>query len=427
MNRFPLAAGLSIALCVALAACQRPAEPSSTSASNAPATAAAPEAAPAAAPAPPAAKAPTDLEQLAQRLVTQSAGVREGETVLIMGRPSDAELLENIAVNVRKVGAFPLVTYSSDRMSKRMFFDVPAQYDAQSDAMALKLADIVDVVISLGNQSSENLFDGADPKRMAARAKADEPVGQAFLKHNVRTVEVGNNMYPTPWRAERYGMTPDELSSAFWNGVNLDYSQLQTRGEEVRKAIAAGNEIHITHPNGTDLKMRLQGRKVLVSDGIISDDDRKAGGPALAAYLPAGEVYTTPVPGTAEGKLVHTRSFYQGKPIDNLTLTVSGGKVTSMAGSGPGYDAFKAEYDAVDDARKDLVGFIDFGINPNVTLPAKSQVGNWMPAGAVTVGTGGNAWAGGENSMPYGIVVFLPGASVTLDGKPVVEAGQLKL
>ncbi|HEY0505746.1 MAG TPA: aminopeptidase [Lysobacter sp.] len=428
MNRLLSAAGLAAAACLALAACQPPATPDTATAPT-PAVAPAPATAPAA-DAPPSAgakQAPTDYDQLARRLVNDSAAVQEGEIVLITGRARDCELIEALAVNVRRVGAFPMVLYSSDRLSRRMFFDVPAKFDSQTDAMAMKLAGIVDVVISLGNAASENLFEGADPERLAARAKADEPIGMAFLKNNVRTVEVGNNMYPTPWRAERYGMTQDELSRAFWGGVNLDYGQLQARGTQVRDAIAAGDELHITHPNGTDLTMRLQGRKVLVSDGIISEADRKAGGPALAAYLPAGEVYTTPVPGTAQGKLVHTRSFYQGKPIDNLTLTVSDGKVTSMTGSGPGYAAFKAEYDAVDDKRKDLIGFIDFGINPNVTLPAKSQVGNWMPAGAVTVGTGGNAWAGGENSMPYGIVVFLPGATVTLDGKPVVEKGALKL
>ena len=48
-------------------------------------------------------------------------------------------------------------------------------------------------------------------------------------------------------------------------------------------------------------------------------------------------------------------------------------------------------------------------------------------AGTVTVGTGGNLWAGGENSVPYGLVIFLPGSTVTLDGKPIVESGVLKL
>jgi hypothetical protein len=62
-----------------------------------------------------------------------------------------------------------------------------------------------------------------------------------------------------------------------------------------------------------------------------------------------------------------------------------------------------------------------------VTLPANSTIGTWVPAGSVTVGTGINMWAGGDNSVPYGLVIFLPGSSVTLDGKPIVENGVLKL
>ncbi|GAB3359614.1 aminopeptidase [Lysobacter tyrosinilyticus] len=408
---------LALAIVAALASCQKPAP----SEASAPAPAAA---APAAAA--PTQTAYTDLEQLAQRLVTQSAAVKEGEVVLISGRPSDAELLENIAVNVRKAGGFPLITYSSDRLSKRMFFDVPEKYDAQADALGSKLADIANVSITLGNNATENLLEGADPKRLAARAKVDEPVMQKFLR-KVRTVEVGNNLYPTSWRAQRYGMSEEDLAKTFWSGVNLDYTDLQARGDQVKAAIAKGGEVHITNPNGTDLKLNVKGRPVLVSDGVASAEDMKAGAAAASVYLPAGEVYTTPVAGSVEGKVVNTRTYFRGKEVDNLTLTVAGGKVTSMTGEGPGYADLKAEYDAIDDARKDELSFVDFGINPNVKLPANSTIGTWVPAGSVTVGTGVNMWAGGDNSVPYGLVIFLPGSSVTLDGKPIVENGVLKL
>ena len=417
-----LATALALAVVAALASCQRSPSPEA----NAPAATATPATAPATPVAEPAKTAYTDLEQLAQRVVTQSAAVKEGEIVLISGRPSDAELLEDLAVNVRKVGAFPLVTYSSDRLAKRMFFDVPEKYDTQMDAVGSKLADMVDVNISLGNNATENLFEGADPKRSAARGKADEPVMQKFLR-NVRTVELGNNLYPTAWRAERYGMSEDELAKTFWSGVNLDYSELQTRGAQVKTALAAGNEVHITNPNGTDLKLSLKGRPVLVSDGVVSAEDMKAGAAAASTYLPAGEVYSTPVAGSAEGKVVQSRTYFRGKEVNNLTLTVSGGKVTAMTGEGPGYADLKAEYDAVDDARKNDLGFVDFGINPNVKLAATSAIGTWVPAGSVTVGTGVNVWAGGNNSVPYGMVLFLPGSTVTLDGKPIVESGTLKL
>jgi hypothetical protein len=33
-------------------------------------------------------------------------------------------------------------------------------------------------------------------------------------------------------------MAPDELATTFWNGVNLDYSELQTRANRVKAALA---------------------------------------------------------------------------------------------------------------------------------------------------------------------------------------------
>ncbi|HWW76306.1 MAG TPA: aminopeptidase, partial [Pyrinomonadaceae bacterium] len=183
---------------------------------------------------------------------------------------------------------------------------------------------------------------------------------------------------------------------------------------------------HITDANGTDLKVKVQGRTYGVSDGIISAEDVKKGPSGLNVYLPAGEVYTTPVPGTAEGKVVLKKEYFNGQEINDLTLTFAAGKLTSIAGSGPGFEKMKASYDAAGEG-KDLFAVVDFGINPNVKLPQGSQIATWVPAGTVTVGVGNNVWAGGDNKTPYGYFVSLPGTTVTLDGKPVVEAGQLKL
>jgi len=427
MTRKLLVAALAAATCSFLVACGGD-KGAATDTSTPAATSTAAPGATAAAPGEPAATkpAPTDFDQLAKRIVANAA-VKEGDIVLVTGQSHDGELLEDLAVAVRSVGAFPIVDYDTDRLSKRMFFDVPEKWDTQTNAAGLKFAEMVDVVISLGNGTSENLFEGADPKRMAARGKAGEPVGAAFLKNKVRTYDIGNNLYPTPWRAQRFGMSEDDLTKMFWNGVNIDYAELQKRGDVVKSALAGGSEVKITHPNGTDLTVNIKGRPVIVSDGIVSEDDLKAGGVAAAAYVPAGEVYTTPVAGTANGKLVNTKAWYRGKEINNLTMTFKDGKMDGITGEGPGFADLKAEYDAVDDARKNEFSFVDFGINPNIQLPATSAVGNWVPAGTVTVGTGSNTWAGGNNAVPYGQTVSLPGATVTLDGKAIVENGALKL
>src|SRR5688572_28451202 len=83
-----------------VAGCQpSQAPPSDTSAASAPST-------PPAAQERSAPKPATDPEQLAGRIVTQSAGIKAGELVLVSGGTHDQELLENIAVHVRRLGAF---------------------------------------------------------------------------------------------------------------------------------------------------------------------------------------------------------------------------------------------------------------------------------------------------------------------------------
>jgi len=77
-------------------------------------------------------------------------------------------------------------------------------------------------------------------------------------------------------------------------------------------------------------------------------------------------------------------------------------------------------------ARQDVFALIDFGLNSAVKAPAGSRLQSFIPAGMVSVSIGDNTWAGGTNESSYGFTFFLPGATVTVDGKPIVEKGVLK-
>jgi hypothetical protein len=171
------------------------------------------------------------------------------------------------------------------------------------------------------------------------------------------------------------------------------------------------------------LRVRIDGRPVLDSDGVVSKEELAAGGAGANIYLPAGEVYLAPVPGSAEGVVVHARDFFRGRELSNLRLEFRAGRLVSMHGEGPGYAEFRAAYEAVRDARKDEFSFVDFGLNPHLKLPPGSQVGAWVPAGMVSVGMGANTWADGDNSVAYGLTAHLPASTVTLDGKLLVERG----
>lgn len=365
-----------------------------------------------------------DYEALAEKLVTQCATIQEGDLVRISGGARDIELLENLAVHVRKQGAFPLVTLLSDRMTRRMYDDVPEEYDIQTSDFGVKLASMVTARIHVDYSESDNVLAGVPAERVVTVNHANAPAWDLMLKRKVRQVYLGNDLYPTAERARLYGVEQEELAEIFWNGVAVDYQQLQAAGEALRAILHDGKEVHITHPDGTDLKANIQDRQIFISDGIISSDDMKQGNAGCLVWLPAGEVYVSPVPGTAEGVVMVDRQFFQGEEIRGLKLTFKEGKLVSMTAKS-GLEPLKAIYDAQGPC-KDVLSVIDLGINPNVHLVPDSRMVAWMAAGMVTVGIGDNTWAGGENNSPFEFYNHLSGATLTVDGKVIVEKGKLK-
>src|SRR5688500_16847976 len=184
--------------------------------------------------------APTDLKQLSNRLVTDVAGVKEGEIVFINGAVRDLELLENLSTDVRKAGAFPLLTIGSDRMFKKYYEEVPEKYDSQTPDLQLKLATLPAVAFIIDSNESDDVAEGIPSARLAAVGKANESVAELFRKRNVRQVEIGNNLYPTAFRGKRFGMSLDDLAKTFWEAVNADYSAIQATGEKVRSELSTG-------------------------------------------------------------------------------------------------------------------------------------------------------------------------------------------
>jgi aminopeptidase len=366
---------------------------------------------------------PTDLQELARRIVTQSAGVKEGEIVMVNGSVRDMELLENIVTEIQKVGGEPFLGINSERITKRSYTDVPEKFDTKEPKLAMSLAKIANVIINVDSSETDGLLADIPPARMAARAKAGEAVGAEFIKNKVRNISIGNDLYPTEWRAKRYEMPLNDFAKLFWQGVNIDYANLQSQGEKARTALT-GKELEITHPNGTSLKLNIESKPAYISDGIVSPEDVQKGN--TDAFLPAGEAAVIPAANSGTGKFIVEKDYYNGKEVRNLTMTFENGKLTSLTGEGDGFAALKADYDARG-AGKDLLSYVDLGINPNYSLSPSSKYGNWVSAGMVSVGTGNNLWAGGSNSIGYGLGGHLAGATVKIDGKPIVENGVLKL
>lgn len=364
-----------------------------------------------------------ELEALAEKLVTTCIDIKEGESVLIIGSVRDLELLENIAVEVRKVGAFPMISIGSDRLTRKMYTNVSTKYDTQRPELDLKLADVFNAIIQVEIGEVEELLADIPAERIAKRSKVYEEAINVFRDRKVRTVYLGNNLYPTEALANRFKITKKNLTDIFWNGVNVDFDKIKNTGETINQLLKNGKEIHITTPAGTDLTFNIEDRPVGISDGILTNEEIKSG--TLDVWLPAGEIYLPLNPGIGEGTIKLKKHFYEGKAIEDLKITFQSGKVISITAKS-GLDRMKSLYDAAGNG-KDELAYIDFGINPSVTIPEGSEMITWVSSGMVSVGIGGNVWAGGENTIGYNLPFFLADATVTIDGKIIIENGKLKL
>ena len=318
-----------------------------------------------------------------------------------------------------------MVLLESDRMARRMYTDVPEKYDTQAPALAMEMSDIIDAIISVEAGEDPQLLADIPPERFAKRSKAAEGLSKKMMERGIKQVHLGNDLYPTAARAAEFGISQTQLSEIFWSGVNVDYGVLESMGLSIRNVLESAREVRLTNANGTDLRLQVTGRKVYVSDGKISESEAEQGGAAVSVWLPAGEVYVTPVPGTAEGTVVIDQHVFQGKEIKNLRLDFEDGKLTMMTADS-GLEPLKKRYDAANEG-KELFGAIDIGINPNVQVVPGSKMVAWMPAGMVTVALGNNEWAGGENSAGFGLAGHLPGSTLMVDGTPIVENGNLKI
>ena len=371
-------------------------------------------------------KAP-DFAATADKILGDVLGVKANEVVAIDAEPSDLAMVEALFVATGQRGASPLTLIEWPVMHKKWLQVVPESNDATRVAMEEKLIPLVDVRIYIERADDPAFFSDVTPSRITAYEKGLAGLGEKRMKRKTRSVWLGNGLTPSKANAKQLGVTEAELSAMFWAGLNTDYRALGFRAEAVKNAVPETKQLVVTTPGGTDLKLRLRSKTLGVSDGVITPEEVKEGGPRLLTWLPAGEVYALIDPSSAEGKIVVTRHLFEGEDVKDLTLTIRGGKVTEMtAKPSKAFDRLKALFEASPPGR-DSLSVMDFGVNTDVKAPKGKQLLSFVPAGAVTFFVGRDAWAGGVNNTTFDMTLFLPDSTVTADGKPVVEKGELKI
>lgn len=122
--------------------------------------------------------------------------------------------------------------------------------------------------------------------------------------------------------------SPKVTIDIFTRTVPIDYSALQKTVAKVAEAMKNAAEVNVKTALGTDITFGIEGRKPMKDDG-----DYKT--PGKGGNLPCGEVFISPMLGTANGKIVFDGSLTLEKTLvlkEPLKVTVKEGFVTEIHG-----------------------------------------------------------------------------------------------
>ena len=313
----------------------------------------------------------SDLERAVGAVIGDCLGVREGEEVLVICNPATIGLGSRLRAEAGRRGAEAVLALITERETHAA--EPP---DSVAAAMAA-----VDVVLAPTVQSLSHTA--------ARRAATAAGVRVATLP----------------------GVTEEMLARV----MTADMEGLRRKGAAIAERLTAGAEARITSAAGSDLRLGLAGREATADAGDLT-------APGAFGNLPCGEGFIAPLEGTAEGRLIVDGTIATlGLPEEPVELTVEGGHL--VAAEGPTGRRL-LELLAAGGEGGTNVAELGIGTNEKAILSGE-LIEDEKLLGTCHVAFGASAAIGGTVQVPVHIDCVVMKPDVTVDGEPIVRAGEL--
>ncbi len=363
--------------------------------------------------------------ELARRVVSTSANIKPGEVAVVYGGKHTIPLMEALAVEAQKAGAFVLMFLSSDIVERSYFVDVPEEYLGIEPRFIAEWVKTIDVMISLpGVEDFKAVYADIPEARFAKASQAAQFMQKTFNEAKIKVVGIG---YPTKEEAANNKIDFPTFQKMHWAAVNADYKQISEKGSTLKAILKGAKSVRVTSPAGTDFTFSAGDRPIFVDDGIVTAE--KAQSKFFVeriATLPGGSVFLAPIETSANGKVVVPKTQCRFEPMTGVFFEFKNGKMQNFKAE-KGSESFN-ETMAPYTGPKDMFGTISIGLNPE--LKVMEDGGDYRPdnaAGIVWISIGANRMIGGNNDTMGGFGFPVVNATVSVDGKTIVKDGKLVL
>ncbi len=360
---------------------------------------------------------PASRAKLARSVLTNNLRVKAGERVIIEAWTHTLPWAVAFAREARRLGAQTLIPYEDEAAywdSVENGEDDVLGKPAAHEWAALGKTDVYIHMWGPGDRVRLNAL----PEKQANRLfQFNSEWYRAAAKAGVRgaRMELGR---PYPTLARAYGVNEADWTDQLVRATLVSPDALAATAAPVARALQRGKRFRIRDDAGTDLTLGLARRPPRTFAGRSSPADLKRPFGSMLT-LPGGAVHVALDETVADGTIVGNRtSYYDDGRATGGVFRFRHGKLTH-AEFERGQERFDAGF-KIGGKGRDRPGRLSIGLNPQLHDTPQVEDGE---LGAVTVSVGGNRGYGGKNESPFFGWIVNAGATVEVDGRPLLLRG----
>ncbi len=359
--------------------------------------------------------------QVAQSLLGASLGVKRDENVIIETWNHTLAYATACVVEARRRGAHPMLLLEDETAYWRSIDLAPsiAQW-ARVGRHEWAAVGEADAYVFFPGPADRPRFRSLPAEHRAALTGYNSDWYKRAEKARLRGVRSVLG-YATEQSAAVWGVSATTWRAQLVRGtVEADAKEIRASADRVAKKLLKGRELRLTAANGTDLTLKLRGRRPFVEDAVVGPEDLKLGNNVTIS--PPGTVAVAIDEKSAEGVAIANRpTFAAFGRLEGGQWEAHEGRLAS-AWYTEGQAAFDGAF-AKAPKGKEVVSVFSLGLNAALA-PGVPQVED-QEIGAVTLGIGANEGYGGSNRSGFSTWIVLGEATVAVDGTPVCDRGQI--
>jgi len=362
------------------------------------------------------------IEKLAQVMTEYSAPVKEGDQVFVQAKPVAQPLLLALCRAVLERGGHPVVLAEVPGVHEIFLREAnDAQIDFVSPVQRMVI-ETFDVIYNVLSETNTRDLSTVDPARQAKRQFAERDLARIYMERSAAgDLDWCLTLFPTDAYAQDAEMSLREYEEFVFGAGLLDDPDPAARWREVEQEqqrlvdwLEGRREVRIVGPH-CDLTLDITGRGFINAHGTHN--------------FPDGEIFTSPVDDSAEGRIHFTYpAVTSGREVEGIELRFEKGEVVeAKAEKG---EEFLHQILAVDEGAKRL-GEFAIGTNNNITRFSRNILFDEKLGGTVHLAVG-RAFPeiGGQNESAIHwdmICDMKDGGEIWVDGTLFYQSGEFQV